>query len=139
MIKQLIFNGESKFPLDVDKCLQLENKCHGLLNNDEIRFVGIINRMGNLISGGLNEGVDLLETDEKRRKLYMQTALEISMREDFNDTLGKINYIATNRDNVLVITIPMNNHVMLISAKPTSKVEQIITKVHALEFFQSEV
>ncbi|MDH5463288.1 MAG: hypothetical protein OEY17_05025 [Nitrosopumilus sp.] len=95
--------------------------------------------MGNIISGGFSEEVDLLETDEKRRKLYMQTALEISMREDFNDTLGKINYIATNRDNVLVITMPMNNHVMLISAKPTSKVEQIITKVHALGFFQSEV
>jgi len=139
MIKQLIFNGDPKSTLDVNKYLQLENKCHSLLNNNEIRFVGIINRMGNIISGGFSEEVDLLETDEKRRKLYMQTALEISMREDFNDTLGKINYIATNRDNVLVITMPMNNHVMLISAKPTSKVEQIITKVHALGFFQSEV
>ena len=139
MIKQLIFNGDPKSTLAVNKYLQLENKCHSLLNNDEIRFVGIINRMGNIISGGFSEEVDLLETDEKRRKLYMQTALEISMRADFNDTLGRINYIATNRDNVLVITIPMNNHIILISAKPTSKVEQIITKVHALGFFQSEV
>ena len=139
MIKQLIFNGDSKSTLDVNKYLQLENKCHSLLNNDEIRFVGIINRMGNIIAGGFSEEVDLLETDEKRRKLYMQTALEISMREDFNDTLGKINYITASRDNVLVITIPMNNHVVLISAKPTSKSEQIITKAHALGFFQSEI
>jgi len=139
MIKQLIFKGDPKSPLDVDKYLQLENKCDNLLKNDEIKFVGMINHMGNLIAGGFSEGVDLLETDEKRRKLYMQTALEISMREDFNDTLGKINYIATNRDNVLMITIPMNNHVVLISAKPTSKAEQIITKAHALGFFQSEV
>jgi len=139
MIKQLIFKGDPKSTLDVNKYLQLENKCHSLLNNDEIRFVGIINRMGNIIAGGFSEEVDLLETDEKRRKLYMQTALEISMREDFNDTLGKINYITTNRDNILMITIPMNNHVMLISAKPTSKSEQIITKAHALGFFQSEV
>lgn len=139
MIKQLIFNGDPKSPLDVDKYLQLENKCHSLLKNDEIRFVGIINRMGNLISGGFSEGLDLLETDEKRRKFYMQTALEISLRKDFNDTLGKINYITTNRDNVLVITIPMINHVVLISAKPTSKAEQIITKAYALGFFRSEI
>jgi len=68
----------------------------------------------------------------------MQMALEIAMRKDFDDTLGKINYIATNRRNVVMISIPMNNHVVLISAKPTTTPEQIIKKAYALGFFQSE-
>lgn len=137
MIKQLTSKKNLKSTINVNKYLQLENKCRKLLSIDEIRFVGIINRMGNLIAGGISDGVDLIETDEKRRKLYLQIALEISMRKDFDDTLGKINYVATNRDNVLMIAVPMSNHVLLISAKSTSIAEQIISKVHSIGFFQS--
>lgn len=135
MLTQLSSKMDLKSTLDVNKYLQLENKCHNLLRNDEIRFVGIINNMGNLIAGGFSECGDLIETDEKRRRLYMQIALEICMRKDFDDTLGKINSVITNRDNVLIITIPMNKHVVLISAKTTAIPEQIIAKAHTLEFF----
>lgn len=139
MTKQLIFKMDLKSTLDIHKYLQLENKCQKLLKNDEIRFVGIINNMGNLIAGGFSEDIDLLETNEQRRKLYMQIALEISMRKDFDNTLGKINYISTNRDNVLMIIVPMNGYAVLISAKPSSIDEQIISKVSSLGFFQSEI
>jgi hypothetical protein len=139
MSTELISKMDLKSTLDIHKYLQLENKCHSLLNNDEIRFVGIINNMGNLIAGGIRNDIDFLETDEEKRKLYMQIVLEISMRKDFDDTLGKINYITTNRDNVLMITVPIHhNHIMLISAESASNVEQIISKVYSLGFFESD-
>ena len=124
--------------LEVNKHSQLENKCRELFRDDRIRFVGVINNMGKLIAGGFNKGIVSMETEEQRRMLYMQMALEIAMRKDFDDTLGKINYIATNRRNVVMISIPMNNHVVLISAEPTATAEQIIKKAYAHEFFQSE-
>ena len=139
MLKQLILKNDLKSTLDVNKYLQLENKCQEILKDETIRFVGVINNMGKLISGGYNEGTDSYETDEKRRMLYMQMALEISMRKEFDDTLGKINYIATNRNKVLMITIPMNNHVVLVSAKSTVTAEQIIEKTQVQELFQSEI
>lgn len=139
MLKQLIFKDNSKPTLDVNGYLQLENKCQELLKDDAIRFVGIINNMGQMISGGFAEGVDSVETDEKRRMLYMQMALEIAMRKEFDDTLGKINYIATNRNRVLMITIPMDDHVILISAEPTYTADQIIAKAQVLELFHPEI
>ena len=139
MIKQLILKDNLKSTLDVNGYLQLENKCQELLKDDAIRFVGMINHMGQLISGGFAEGVDLVETDEKRRMLYIQMALEIAMRKEFDDTLGKINYIATNRNKVLMITIPMDDHVILISAEPTYTADQIIAKAHDLELFHPEI
>ena len=139
MIKQLILKDNLKSTLDVNGYLQLENKCQELLKDDAIRFVGMINHMGQLISGGFAEGVDLVETDEKRRMLYIQMALEIAMRKEFDDTLGKINYIATNRNKVLMITIPMDDHVILISAEPTYTADQIIAKAHDLELFPPEI
>lgn len=139
MLKQQISKIQLKSTLEVNKYLQFENKCQKLLRNDEIRFVGIINNMGNLISGGFNDGIDLLETDDQRRSLYMQMALEIAMRKDFDNTLGKINYVITNRDNVLMISIPIDySHIMLISAESTSIAEEIISKIRPLEFFQSD-
>ena len=138
MIKQLILKDNLKSTLDVNGYLQLESKCQELLKDDAIRFVGIINSMGQLISGGFAEGVDLVETDEKRRMLYIQMALEMAMRKEFDDTLGKINYIATNRNKVLMITIPMVDHVILISAEPTYTSDQIIAKAHDLELFRPE-
>jgi len=139
MSTPLISKTYSKSTLDIHKYLKLENKCYSLLSNDEIRFVGIINNMGNLIAGGISNDIDFLETSDEKRKFYMQMALEFSMRKDFDDTLGKINYISTNRDNVLMITVPIHhNHILLISAESTSVVEQIISKIRSLEFFQSD-
>lgn len=135
-VKELIFKDLTSS--DAKKNLQLENKCRKLLRSDEIRFVGVINSMGNLIFGEFNACVDLLENDEKRKQFYMQMALEISMRKDFDDILGKINHIITNRNNVLMIAMPINNHVLLISAKPNSNAKQIIEKTHVLGFFKSE-
>ena len=65
-------------------------------------------------------------------------ALEISMRKEFDNTLGEINYVSTNRKNIMMITIPLNNHILLISTKRTAFVEEIIAKAHVLGFFKSE-
>jgi len=138
MSKQLISTVYSKTRSDICDDPQLKAKCFRLLRNDEIQFVGIINNMGNLVCGGFSKGMDLIKTDEQKRKIYLQTALEISMHSDFYDTLGKTNYVTVNMDNVLRIIMPMNNYTLLIFTKPTSIVERIITKVHDLRFFPSE-
>ena len=138
MMMQSSLTEDFNVTLGVNKHSQLENKCRELFRDDKIRFVGIINNMGKLIAGGFNKGIISMETEEQKRMLYMQMVLEIAMRKDFDDTLGKVNYIATNRNNVLMMSIPMNNHVVLISAEPTTTAEQIIKKAHAHEFFQSE-
>lgn len=133
-INQLTCRRDLKLPLDIIENIQLENKCEELLKNEDILFVGMINPMGNLIFGRFDTFVDLFENDEKRRQFYMQMVLEISMRKDFDDVLGKLNHITTNRDNILMIAIPINNHVLLIFAKPTANAEHLIAKANVLRF-----
>jgi len=55
--------------------------------------------------------------------------LEISMRRDFDDTLGCVNYIAANRNNALMITIPFNQYLVLVSAESIASVEKIVTRI----------
>ncbi|MBM2819131.1 MAG: hypothetical protein HW410_813 [Nitrosarchaeum sp.] len=116
--------------LQLYKIEQLDTKCNDILNEDDkIRFAGVINNLGNLIAGGFKEGVTPLVDDKMTKMLYMQLVLEISMRRDFDDTLGCVNYIAANRNNAVMITIPFNRHVVLISAESTASIEKIVTRV----------
>jgi len=103
-----------------------ENGCKRLLNEDaNIRFAGIINKMGRLVAGGFRAGTKSFIGDEQKRILYQQMTLELSMRKDFDDTLGPIKWIASRRGNLMMISIPLNSHLLLISSEPKAKVSEI--------------
>ena len=101
--------------LKIEESTNLEARCKDLLNDPKIRFVGVINSLGNLIAGGFKKGIRPFENREKCQMLYMQMVLEISMRREFDQSLGKVNYTVSSRDKALMISIPANKHVILIS------------------------
>ena len=111
-----------------------EQKCEELLEDEQFRFAGIINKLGNLIAGGFRHEIIPFETKEKSRMMYMQMVLEVSMRREFDETLGEIDYIASKRKNALMISIPMNEELLLISASPYSVVEEIVSE--AIKIFK---
>ena len=110
-------------------------KCEELLKDEQFRFVGIINKLGNLIAGGFSHKITPFETEEKSRMMYMQMVLEISMRKDFDETLGEIDYIASKRKNALMISIPINDELLLISTNPKEETKEIVAK--AIKIFRS--
>lgn len=103
-----------------------EQQCQELLNYDEIRFAGIINKLGNLIAGGPKPGIQQFETEEKNRMMYMQMVLDLSMRQEFDGSLGEVEYISSQRRNVLMISVPLKKDLLLISAKPSASTDKII-------------
>lgn len=106
----------------------LENLCNKISNEAKIRFCGVINSMGKIVAGGFKDDIKPLDSDDQRRMLYMQSTLELSMKGEFDENLGHVNYITTYRDNVVLINMPMKkyNHLVLISAERNSDVEQIV-------------
>ena len=65
-----------------------QTKCDMLLDEPEVRFAGIINHLGSLVIGGFKKNVTPFETNEKMKKIYMELALRVSMRKDFDDSFG---------------------------------------------------
>ncbi|WP_299293062.1 DUF6659 family protein [Nitrosopumilus sp.] len=112
-----------------------ERRCEELLEDSQFRFVGIINKLGNLIAGGFRNEITPFETEEKSRMMYMQMVLEVSMRKEFDETLGEIDYIASKRKNALMISIPINDELLLISVNPKSSTEEIVAK--AIKVFKN--
>ena len=99
-----------------------------ILNLPEIRFVGVISNMGRLIVGDYKKGiVPIAEIDHY--KMCMEHALELFMKKDLDDILGPLDYIVSKRKNIVIITVPVNNHLVLISAEPKAKVEPIIEDI----------
>jgi hypothetical protein len=96
-----------------------------ILSFPEIRFVGVINNMGNLVVGDYKKGiVPIAEIDQY--KMCMEYALELFMKKDLDGTLGPLEYAASKRKNVKIITIPVRDYLVLISAEPHAKIELII-------------
>jgi hypothetical protein len=106
-----------------------DQKCTRLLQNEEVRFAGFINSMGRLVAGGFKEGIKPLEDEAERQKMYMELALRVSMRKDFDYSLGPVKYSASRRQNAVVISFPINSNVLLISAEPTIDIDKFANKI----------
>ena len=103
--------------------------CKRLLQEPEIRFAGVINPMGNLIAGDMKEGLTPLEDEEDRRKMYMELILRVSLRKDFDYSLGPVKYSASRREKIVVMSFPLEKEVLMVSAQPDVDLDQTAKKV----------
>ena len=108
-----------------------DDKCERLLQEDEVRFAGIINDQGTLISGGFKKGLIPLEGDETKLKSFMEFVSKISIRTEFDESLGPINFLAARRDKAVLVSFPfpVSKIVLLISANPSVEIEKLAKKV----------
>lgn len=112
--------------------LKLYNeKCSQLLNESEIRFAGIVDKDGKLIAGGFKEGLVPYEDDETRLHSFFEFVSKASIRKEYDDSLGPINYIAARRDKAVLVSFPfpITQVLLLISAEPSANIENLAKKV----------
>ena len=108
-----------------------DNKCQKMLDEDEIRFAGIINEDGKLVSGGFKKDITPLESDEAKLKSFMEFVSKVTIRKEYDESLGPINYLAARRDKAVLVSFPfpVSKFVLLISANPSVDIEQLAAKV----------
>jgi hypothetical protein len=108
-----------------------ESKCKKLLQETEVRFAGIIDENGRLVAGGFKETIEPLEDDKNKLHAFMEFASRVSLRKEFDKTLGPINYLAARRDKLVLISFPfpVSKFVLLISAEPNVDIENVAKKV----------
>lgn len=106
-------------------------RCARLLRREKIRFAGIIDDQGGLISGGFGSGVEPLEGDETRLKSFMEFVSKVSIRKEYDESLGPINYLAARRDKAVLVSFPfpISRIVLLISAEPSVDIEELASMV----------
>ena len=106
-------------------------RCSRLLCEDEIRFAGIVDTKGNLVAGGFKEGLTPYEVDETRLRSFLKFVSKVSIRKEYDESLGPINYLAARRDKTVLVSFPfpISNILLLVSAEPSANIEQLAEKV----------
>ncbi|NIP61596.1 MAG: hypothetical protein GWN01_05935 [Nitrosopumilaceae archaeon] len=106
-------------------------RCRDALEEDGVRFAGILDETGKVIAGGFKSGITKLEKDEEKFKKFMDRVIDISLRREHDDTLGKLNYISCRRDKIVLLSFPfpITRHVLLISAEPIVNTERLADRI----------
>ena len=85
--------------------------------DSKIRFAGIINENGRLVAGGMKDGFSSLEDSKDDEMLYMELVLRTKMRREFDHVLGPVKFAMSYREKAIVMSFPMDENVLLISAE----------------------
>jgi hypothetical protein len=115
-----------------ESSLQLyDQKCKILLKEPEIRFAGIVSKEGKLLLGGFKEGLIPYEHDETKLQAFFNFVSKASIRKEFDESLGPINYIAARRDKAVLVSFPfpISQILLLVSAEPNTNIENLAKKV----------
>ncbi|MBT5842005.1 MAG: hypothetical protein HOH78_00255, partial [Thaumarchaeota archaeon] len=74
--------------------------------DSKIRFAGVINERGRLVAGGMKENVEPLESEKDDEMIFMELALRVKMRKEFDKQLGCVNFAMASRERALAMSIP---------------------------------
>ena len=104
--------------------------CDAIFALDEsVRFAGVIDKMGNLVAGGMKKGLQPLEPKEERRKLYLDFAFRHAMRQDFDPEFGRVIYTLSEREKIKIASFPLGETLVLISIDKVGDHAEIISRV----------
>jgi hypothetical protein len=94
--------------------------------NDGIRYAGLIDETGSLIVGGMRHGIDSI-VDQPSEELYLtHTALRKSMRERFDDTMGRSRFVYVEREKLSLLTFYLDKKMLLITLEPNLESQNVI-------------
>ena len=109
----------------------LEEKCNVLLAEREILFAGIISKTGKLVSGGAKSGIKLVKESEKEM-LFMEHVLMATMRNDFDEGLGKVLYTVSKREKMTIINFSVDSSLFLIAIDPAADIRRTMNKIQKI-------
>lgn len=88
---------------------QLKIHCDNILKLDHlIRFVGIANRMGTLLTASYREGLKPLMNPEETKIYALQAVLRAEIRLDFQKNIGSLIYSVGKYEKIIRATMAVN-------------------------------
>ena len=104
--------------------------CDKVKNLDsKIRFAGVINERGRLVAGGMKEGIEALESKKDDEMLFMELALRVKMRREFDKQLGCVKFSMSQREKALAMSFPIGEDSLYVYAEPNADYKELPTKI----------
>ena len=92
--------------------------CEKIMKIDaKVRFVGIINQNGKLVGGGMKMGISPIGDKNDDESLYCDIVTRAKMRQRFDDVLGRVSFAMSYREKVVIMSFPVKDNLLLLSAE----------------------
>ena len=102
-----------------NKIYDYDRICSSIIELDpSIRFAGVINERGRLVAGGMKKDVEPLESEKDDEMIFMELALRVKMRKEFDKQLGPVNFAMASRQRALAISFILNDDILYVVAEP---------------------
>ncbi len=99
--------------------------------DDSIRFVGRI-KDRKLVTFARKQTAAPLLDEELSNMVHYQASVKASWDEMFNEKLGKTNWMITSKERVKLITLFLDDGLLILSTEPESDHDMIIQKIKNL-------
>lgn len=83
-----------------------------------MRFAAIIDLKGNISEAIMKEGKTSLKSQKEEEHFCKQVALRRKIRNDFNKSLGKVNYVHIEREKVTQIVVYPKRKTVYVTIEP---------------------
>ena len=104
--------------------------CDRIIKLDRsIRFVGIVNNRGEVIEGGFKQGIEPLLNGTDEQQMYIHSLSNLTMLQSYSDRLGMVRYSLTEHEKVTLMTFPLRDGILCLSAMPKANMNKIRDKV----------
>jgi hypothetical protein len=110
---------------------ELEKICEKITTLDpNMRSARIINSRGHLVAGGMKKGLLSLESQKQDEMMFMELALRVRMRHEFDKEFGEVHFSMSYRNKVIVMSFPLSNDdVLLVSSEKEMDFGKIAFKI----------
>lgn len=115
--------------------VSLEPLCDSILRlNKNVQSVAVINNRGRAMEKISRPKFTEQFPDHLSELLCMNCVLQMSMGRDFDENYGPINYYISERTNLTMITLPLDENVLLVttnkSISPLSLARKIVDLIN---------
>lgn len=97
--------------------------------DSKIRFVGVINDKGRLVAGGMKDGVEPLESEKDDEMLFMELALRVRMRREFDKQLGNVKFAMSLREKALAMSFPIGFDSLYVVAESDADYKEVPDRI----------
>jgi hypothetical protein len=119
----------------MSKSLVSDTLCNSILStNKNIQSVILINKQGRPVEKISRSQFTTKFQDNMSEMFFMQCVLQVSMGRDFDECYGPINYHISERTNLVMLSFPLDDHVLLVivnkNVSPISLARKIANMVN---------
>ena len=95
----------------------------------QIRFTGLMEKSGHLYASLWREGAEEYLKGRNPEISLSQSAYIVDLRKMFTPELGNLNAVTYTYDKVKVMSVPVKDHVLAVSAETAASTDQLLDKI----------